>query len=376
MGMKQVTDEHIDSYSNLFFVCDNKGTSVSFSSLPMEEFFEFTVNLQKSFPFLPGEQHSNDAHNSIQDLEKTWRHCLQLQEKEAAHFSFTTDPVDKQPKLFRFDAVGINPSVYDGNSHVLFSVKKSPAKKKPPSAPKTRDINQKDYAEFIEIAAHDLDAPLRKISLLVDRISHAGAGADLQGYFARIQSSLTEMRALIDNLTTWASLSPQSNRSTQCDTTMIINESLADLRLRNPEKIIEARVSAIPRLEGDPAQYRLLFRNLLKNAVTYSVQSQPVIIDIMAESLTPNEQKELSLEQDKQFTRIVVKDNGIGFDQQYAEKIFRPFASLQGKSEYPGTGMGLAICKKIVDNHGGLIYGESIEKNGASFTLILPQCHL
>ncbi len=375
MGMKQVTDENIDSYSNLFFVCDNSGTSVSFSSFPMEEFFETSVNLQNSFPFLPGEQNLNDAHNSIQDLEKHWRHCLQLQEKETAHFSFTSAPVGKQPILFRFDAVGINPPVYDGNSQVLFAVKKSSANKKPASAGNTRDINQKDYAEFIEIAAHDLDAPLRKISLLVDRISNPAAGVNLQGYIDRIQSSLTDMRALIDNLTTWASLSPQPTRSTQCDSGMIINETLANLRLRNPEKIINAHDSGLTRLEGDPAQYRLLFMHLLKNSVTYSIQSQPVIIDITAEPLTENEQKELSLEQDKSFTRIVVKDNGIGFDQQYADKIFRPFVRLQGKSEFPGTGMGLAICKKIVENHGGLIYGESTEKNGASFTLILPQCH-
>lgn len=155
----------------------------------------------------------------------------------------------------------------------------------------------------------------------------------------------------------------------------IINDVLEELLHRNPEKKIQTNLSPIPMLEGDPGQYRQLFHQLLKNAVSYAKKDEPVVIDISAETLKTTEQNELPVQQNKLYIKIRVSDQGIGFKPEYAGKVFRPFTRLHGKSEYPGTGMGLAICKKIVENHGGIIYAESNENMGASFTLILPQSH-
>jgi signal transduction histidine kinase len=101
----------------------------------------------------------------------------------------------------------------------------------------------------------------------------------------------------------------------------------------------------------------------------------PLQIKISSTQLSPDEKQSRGLQYNKDWYRIDVMDNGIGFRQEYAEKIFKPFIRLHGKSEYPGSGMGLAICKKIIENHGGVIYAEGNETTGATFTLILPQSH-
>jgi signal transduction histidine kinase len=241
---------------------------------------------------------------------------------------------------------------------------------------KTADNDRKDYAEFIDIAVHDLDAPLRKVSLLIDRLVHKNTtepGGDLQDYFDRVQTSLKEMRTLIDRLSDFASLNSTARHNASCDMLSIINETLLEIRHKNPDKQIAASFSELPVLDGDKLQYRQLFQGLLQNAVSYNIKNQPVKIHITAEPLKDEEKGRLSLPMDKKYSKITVTDNGIGFEQQYAEKIFKPFTRLHGKSEYPGSGMGLAICRKIAENHNGIIYAESNQSKGASFTVILPQ---
>ena len=123
-----------------------------------------------------------------------------------------------------------------------------------------------------------------------------------------------------------------------------------------------------------PGQIRQLFQNLISNAIKFTKEGVPPIVEIKSEILR-GEVLSPNLEPNKDFCRIVVKDNGIGFDQQYADKIFELFQRLHTRNEYQGTGIGLAVCKKIVDKHGGLINVNSIQEEGTTFTIILPLIH-
>jgi len=367
---ESITMEYTDSYSQLFFFYNTPAQEILFSSLPMEDFFESSIDLHNRFPFINNEQ------IKTQTLVNEWQHCLQLKEKETSNFYFRATSTDGTPVLFSFDAIGINLPVYDNSPLVLFSVKKNPAKNNLIPQNKTASIYQKDYAEFIDIAAHDLDAPLRKVSLLIERLTHkckTEPGSDMQDYFARIQTSLTDMRSLVDSLARLSGLSSSPGKNVSCDINSIVGETVNDLRQQVQHKKISVTLSALPVLDGDRAQYRQLFQNLLQNAIRFSKKDLPLEIKISAAPVSAEEKHRLELPDDKTWFGIAVMDNGIGFSQEYAEKIFRPFVRLHGKSEYPGTGMGLAICKKITENHGGIIYAEGNENNGATFTLILPQ---
>ncbi len=362
--------ETTSSYTQLFFFYNIQTGEILFSSPGIEKFFETPINLKDQFPFITNEQ------NISQHLVNEWQHCLQLKEKETVNFYFKATSTNGTPALFNVNAVGLKMPVCNSLPMVFFSVKKNLVKNNITSQNKTAINYQKDYAEFIDIAAHDLDAPLRKLALLLERLAHKNKtepGSDLQDYLNRIQTSLTEMRSLVDSLARLSALNSKPGTKVNCDINSIVGEIIHGLQQTNQDKKISVTLSALPVLEGDKIQYRQLFQNLLQNAVRYSKKDLPPEIRISAAPLSFVEIQHLGLPDDKAWHKITVKDNGIGFNQEYAEKIFRPFVRLHGKSEYPGTGMGLAICKKITENHGGTISCEGIENKGATFTLILPQ---
>ena len=127
--------------------------------------------------------------------------------------------------------------------------------------------------------------------------------------------------------------------------------------------------------KGDAEQYCCLFKNLLENAIKFSKKDSVPNIQIRSSVVSPEEKDQFNLEGDRLYYKIEITDNGIGFKKDYTEKIFRPFVRLHGKSQFPGNGMGLAICKKIMNVHHGIIYAESLENEGARFTLVLPETH-
>jgi len=362
--------ENTNSYSQLFFCFNTQTREIVFSSLEIEDFFESPINLNALFPFIKNEQ------NISQHLVNEWQHCLHLKEKETRNFYFKATSTNGTAVVFTFDAAGLNISICNNLPLVLFSVKKNLSRNNITVKNKTAINYQKDYAEFIDIAAHDLDAPLRKLTLLIERLAHKNkieSGSDLQDYLTRIQTSLTDMRSLVDNLARLSGLNSKPGKKVSCDINSIVGKIVYDLQQLDQDKKISVTLSALPVLEGDIIQYRQLFQNLLQNAIRYKKKDLSLEIKISAAPVSVMEIQRLGLPDDKAWYEITVMDNGIGFNQEYAEKIFKPFVRLHGKSEYPGTGMGLAICKKITENHGGTIYSEGIENKGATFTLILPQ---
>ena len=128
-----------------------------------------------------------------------------------------------------------------------------------------------------------------------------------------------------------------------------------------------------PVLEASAAELAQLFTNLLSNAIKFRKTDCHPVISIAVRELTKDEKLQMKLKADRIFYRFDVSDNGIGFEQEYADRIFLIFQRLNGKSEFPGSGIGLAICKKIVDNHSGIIFAASEPGQGSTFTVILPE---
>lgn len=373
MSIESILNQNPHFYSHLFFIFDPSSREVLFASSPIETFFESSVDWQKSFPFQTPDPLQSSTPGQTQDLGKKWQKCLELSENETAQFSFLASGAGKDPVLFRFDAMRAAPALNTSLSSVLFAVKKYVQNTYRPDEGKNQENYRKDYAEFIDIASHDLDAPLRKLSLLLDRLIQKNNSEDLQTYYQRMQNNISEMRTLIDKLSTWSAFGTATLQYMTCDTAVILSKVLKELQQKNPDKNINFDCTDLPVLLGDQQQLQELFRQLLTNAVVFSRKEENIQITVSSTSLSAGEKTDYNLDPKREYARISIRDEGIGFDPEFVERIFKPFVRLHGKSEYPGAGMGLAIGKKIVDNHGGIIYGEPNRGYGATFTLILPQ---
>ena len=234
--------------------------------------------------------------------------------------------------------------------------------------------DKKEYIEFIESAIHDLDAPLRKLSFFSDKLSQKLENLSEDGaqeYLSRMQSCVSDMRMIIEGLSVLSRISAESAEMIPCDLENIAKEAWNDLQQFAEEKKATIHFTSLPVIEGDPDQLEQLFKNLFENSVKFAKTGVPLTIDVQSGIANAEEKERLGLE--GSYYKIQVSDNGIGFRQEYAEKIFKPFVRLHGKSEFPGNGLGLAICKKIIDNHRGIIYADWIENSGACFVLILPK---
>jgi signal transduction histidine kinase len=152
----------------------------------------------------------------------------------------------------------------------------------------------------------------------------------------------------------------------------LLSEVLNEQELRIEETDAEVKVDKMPELEVVPSQMKQLFNNLLNNALKFIRPEVKPQIAFRCVPLSPEERSRYKLKQNREYFRVSVEDNGIGFDKIYAERIFQIFQRLHGKSEYTGSGIGLAICRKIADNHKGLIFAESEPGKGSLFTIILP----
>ena len=353
-----VKRKDINSSSELIVIYNKVQREILFHNLPLDSFFE-SVDMQTE-PFFV---------NSFEDnLTKEWQSCLQLKEKETYNFSRQAILADNTPVVFDFHVVGISLASPDNKSLLLFSIRRTFG------LISTPDYG-KDYAEFIDLAAHDLDAPLRKISLLLERLSYkskAGTVSDIDDYIGRIQANLAEMRFLLDSLTMLAKVNSTTPEKIFCSAENIVSEISDRWEERFKKRKVMLSVSPLPELVGDCSQFKQLFSNLLDNSIKFSKESGGSIT-VGSSSLTAEEKRRYPLKHETAYGKITVTDNGIGFRDEYAEKIFEPFVRLNARSQYPGSGMGLAICKKIVENNNGIIYAKGEEDKGAHFTIILPQ---
>ena len=235
---------------------------------------------------------------------------------------------------------------------------------------------ERDYSELVDLAVHDLDAPLRKLTVLVDMLTGKLAGdTETVSYVQRIAGCIGNMRSLIDDLAVLAKMSVQENDFVLCNIEEVIQQALQDLPEAIKDRKAVVTLRSLPSFEADGQLMRLLFKHLIENAIKFNKSNEPPRISIQSSAIAAKDKKDFGLNGDKQYYKLEVIDNGIGFKNQYADKIFQPFVRLHGKAHYSGNGIGLAICRKIVELHRGTIYAESRENEESRFIIILPESH-
>lgn len=241
---------------------------------------------------------------------------------------------------------------------------------------KIKDLqhSNENLEQFAYVASHDLQEPLRKVRAFGSLLKKE-FGPRLEGnglfYLERMDNSVERMQRLMDDLLDFSRTS-QTQAYQATDLQEILNRVRADFELKIQET--QARIDAdqLPVIQAVDSQMFQLLSNLMTNALKFTKPGTPPRIRIQAGELSKSRKQQYGLPELKRYLRLTVTDNGIGFEPEYAEKIFAIFQRLHGRAEYEGTGIGLAICRRIVENHRGHIFAESEPDKGATFTVILP----
>ena len=233
----------------------------------------------------------------------------------------------------------------------------------------------KELQSFAYISSHDLQEPLRKIQMFAevlmeneyDNLSKTG-----RLKFEKIKSAANRMQSLINALLAYSRADTEKRVFELIDLKKVVGVVENDLGEELAKKQGKVEVLSSCKLEVVPFQFRQLMYNLLSNSVKYSKSDVNPVIKIMGETIDGSDSDDKLLIAGKRYAKITITDNGIGFDKQFSEKIFEVFQRLHSKQEYTGTGIGLAIVKKIVQNHNGFISANGESGTGAVFQIIIP----
>jgi two-component system, LuxR family, sensor kinase FixL len=249
---------------------------------------------------------------------------------------------------------------------------------------KKLQLSNRELQDFAFVASHDLQEPLRKVQAFGDRLADKYSdklGENGLDYLERMQSASRRMQTLINDLLTFSRVTTQAKPFVEFELSKVIADVISDLEVKIEDTKAEVNVKDLPNFEMDTTQMRQLFQNLIENGLKFSKPEISPVIKIWSEV---NEQKDSNksavlsydftktTELPQGFCRIYVEDNGIGFDEKHLDRIFTVFQRLHGRTEYEGSGIGLAVCRKIVERHNGHITAISKSGNGAKFIITLP----
>lgn len=236
-------------------------------------------------------------------------------------------------------------------------------------------ISNTELQEFAYIASHDLQEPLRKITAFGDRLKTKYVKVlDEQGldYLGRMQNAARRMQNLINGLLMFSRVTTKAQPFVSVDLSAVTKEVLSDLEVRIQETGGKVDVKDLPSVEADPIQMRQLFQNLIGNALKFAKTDHPPVVNISGAYVDNDKESSGSGSENRKLYQITIEDNGIGFDEKYIDRIFGMFQRLHGRGEYEGTGIGLAVCKKIVERHKGSIVVKSAPDKGTKFIFTLP----
>ncbi|MCH7909680.1 MAG: hypothetical protein IIB38_08700 [Candidatus Hydrogenedentes bacterium] len=234
--------------------------------------------------------------------------------------------------------------------------------------------SNEELQQFAMVASHDLQEPLRKVQAFGDRLkTKYGDVLDERGldYLTRMQDAAQRMETLINDLLDFARVTSRAKPFAPVDLGKLMAELVADLDVQIKESGAKIEIGKLPTLDADPSQMRQLFQNLIGNALKYRRQDVPPVIKITSKA-KPGKGRHPKHGR-KTSHRITISDNGIGFKDEHAERIFGIFRRLHGRVSYSGTGVGLAIVRKIVERHNGAITASGVPGHGATFTITLPE---
>jgi len=228
----------------------------------------------------------------------------------------------------------------------------------------------KERNEFFDLALHDMQSPVRRLSTLLERLFAQHEIQQLPNaapFIERIKQVTSELHSLTKGLASLYEAETESLEFTDCNLNEVVWAALDELKHFIDIKPLQFHVSKLPFVHGNFEQLKMLFMNVFHNALKFQKQDIEPQISVNVSETSPNEDATTA------YHTITVSDNGIGITPEQEEKIFEPFVRLNGKSAFPGSGLGLAVCKKIVEKHNGQIYASAGLDDGCSITITLPQ---
>lgn len=242
-------------------------------------------------------------------------------------------------------------------------------------------LSNRELQDFAYVASHDLQEPLRKIRAFGDRLEKKFAetlGAEGSDYIQRMQNAAGRMQTLINDLLTFSRVVTKTHPFQTTDITEIAAGVISDLEVRIEETMGKVEIEELPVIDADPLQMRQLFQNLIGNALKFHRPDEPPHIKVSSNPVDcENNNPQIyginyPAGSDKKMCRIIVQDNGIGFEEKYLDRIFTVFQRLHGRESYEGSGIGLSVCRKIVERHGGEITARSEPDKGSTFLITMP----
>lgn len=234
---------------------------------------------------------------------------------------------------------------------------------------KKLEISNKELQDFASVAAHDLQEPLRKILTFLDRVkvkTDEKLDDEIKDYISRVLNSASRMQTLINDLLSYSRVTTKAQPFVELDLNKVLADVVSDLEVRLEQTHGKIECENLPTIMADATQMRQLFQNVIGNSIKFHKKNTPPVVKVSGKI-----HNDIFLD-GIPTCLITIEDNGIGFDEKYLDRIFTIFQRLHGKHEYEGTGIGLAVCRKIVDRHGGIITAKSKLDVGSTFIISLP----